>query len=315
MIHDEVWCSASPDSRESQIMDEFTDFYFSEAITSYLNSTSGEVPFDIDLPPSYVDDSPKNAMRIRGSREDPTPSVQRLTPNFRASYLGGRINPKQREADTDDHYNISDTRQADSYSFNASPQTPSRTLVMALGSSSGVASTYTQKPLILTPETQIITKMHPELVFTTNPKFQIDLSDARTIAQQTSRVLSEGATMPLTASLEIVCPTLPWKITITPRERNAFVTVSDVLNGMYSALQRQITDIEFSLESPKDQRRITEAYRLRCKRFGSDGKASEELSKGVKRIDFLHGKNRFLGFSLVEQPDLSQPIWLLSTSS
>ncbi|KAF9459073.1 hypothetical protein BDZ94DRAFT_1061823 [Collybia nuda] len=55
-MHDDVWCSANPESEEARIMDEYANFYFSDEVTSYLNSMLGEIPYDQGLSPSEMDE-------------------------------------------------------------------------------------------------------------------------------------------------------------------------------------------------------------------------------------------------------------------
>jgi hypothetical protein len=36
IVHDDLWCSASPDSQESQLISEYKEFYFSDEVDAIL---------------------------------------------------------------------------------------------------------------------------------------------------------------------------------------------------------------------------------------------------------------------------------------
>jgi hypothetical protein len=70
--------------------------------------------------------------------------------------------------------------------------------------------------------------------------------------------------------------------------------VADVLKTLYTALRLTVTPAEYdALPSREVKFRVVAAYENRCRRSGSGSAYEKEKRKGVKRIDFLMGKNRF----------------------
>ncbi|KAF9460203.1 hypothetical protein BDZ94DRAFT_1266625 [Collybia nuda] len=214
----------------------------------------------------------------------------------------------------------------ESYSI---PPTPSPTFSNATLSTSGpmtppqppsqLHSAYIYKPFTVAQEPNNTISIHPMLAFVSSPRFKINLSDARTMVPHlglTPRILSDGATIPPTQSFTVMCNFLPWKMTIGPSSRkpDAIVTVADVLHGLYLALRLPVKSTEFETEPPHSQRNITEAYNSRCGRLGPGKGVEEELKKGVKRIDFLLERHRFLGFTPAGNHDSKEPVWMLCVS-
>jgi hypothetical protein len=212
------------------------------------------------------------------------------------------------------------------------PPTPSPTYSNATLSTSGpitppppptaqLHSTYIYKPFSVASEPKYSISIHPPLATTIHPRFEIDLSTYSTSSQPsglTSRVLCDGATIPPVNSFTVVCEHLPWTMTITPSspKLGAIVTVSDVLCGLYLALRHHVKLTELQSEPHHHQQRIHEAYLSRCHRL-PPGAREVEMAKGVRRIDFLLGKNRLLGFTLVDNPSAtsnSTPLWRFTVS-
>ncbi|EIW78110.1 hypothetical protein CONPUDRAFT_42611, partial [Coniophora puteana RWD-64-598 SS2] len=109
--------------------------------------------------------------------------------------------------------------------------------------------------------------------------------------------LSQPATNPPIAALMIRCETLPWRLTIHPSENTtSVVTVSDVLEQLYRFFRRGATAEEYkALPSQAHRDSVAEAYRVRCMRAGA-ASFEGERRKGLKRVDFLVGHTKFLGF-------------------
>ncbi|KXN84614.1 hypothetical protein AN958_12295 [Leucoagaricus sp. SymC.cos] len=121
------------------------------------------------------------------------------------------------------------------------------------------------------------------------------------------RVRNEPATVPPVPSLTLVSRDLPWEVIITSSSV-PFVTISDVLGGLYRALRIPVREEEFSRESAEKQNAISTAYYQRFERHVSDRQLREqEKQKGVKRIDFLAGSHRFKGLSKTERPN----VWII----
>lgn len=130
-----------------------------------------------------------------------------------------------------------------------------------------------------------------------------------------SLALSQPATQPPLASMTIFPSNLPWPITIpaSSPKPGAFVSVSDVVTAIYRTLRLNVTKLEFdSLPSADARHRVNAMYEHRCRRAGERGKQAyeEERQKGLKRIDFLMGRNTFLGLS---RRDMSTDGFMLNT--
>ncbi|KAK7441527.1 hypothetical protein VKT23_016517 [Stygiomarasmius scandens] len=144
-----------------------------------------------------------------------------------------------------------------------------------------------------------------------NPRlpFRFDLSvDPRTLPLGSSEYFSliqdEDATIPPTVYLELWCRRLPWVIEITPAT-GQHVTVSDVLFGLYDALQARMTDEEYQLSTdpqkfPGVRDDVDRAFKARCDKLMEHnvGSAEEERKKGRRLIDLLRGHNVFYGLLL-----------------
>ncbi|KAF8907058.1 hypothetical protein CPB84DRAFT_1844172 [Gymnopilus junonius] len=58
------------------------------------------------------------------------------------------------------------------------------------------------------------------------------------------KVWEQPATQPFSSSIEMICPRLPWKLTVNSRA-HPFVTIGDVLEGLYRLLRTNVTPAEF----------------------------------------------------------------------
>lgn len=124
---------------------------------------------------------------------------------------------------------------------------------------------------------------------------------------------AEPATHPPLPSLYVTSPYLEWPITIFPSSGpGGFITVLDVFESIYRALRMPVHPTEYgNLPSPDATQDVNEAYYRRCGRIEDFNLRQLEESKGVKRVDFLMGRNRFLGLSgTLKGPD----IWELNVS-
>ena len=129
----------------------------------------------------------------------------------------------------------------------------------------------------------------------------------------TSEEFAEPATHPPLSSLLITCPHIPWPIIVSPSSgAGGFITILDVLECIYRALRTPVLLAEYgSLPSKDATLDVNTAYYRRCKRIEDFDARRLEEGKGVKRVDFLMGKNRFLGLSgTLKGPD----IWELNVS-
>uniref|UniRef100_A0A8H7Y8Z0 DUF6699 domain-containing protein n=1 Tax=Psilocybe cubensis TaxID=181762 RepID=A0A8H7Y8Z0_PSICU len=118
-----------------------------------------------------------------------------------------------------------------------------------------------------------------------------------------SRALCEAATSHPLASMKITCSYLPWTIKVHA-SNGSYITLEDVFDAIYRSLRTNISQSEFnSLPSESDQRRATRAYEQRYRRMRSSRHYEEEKRGGMKRVDFLMGRSRFLGISAGRRPD------------
>lgn len=125
------------------------------------------------------------------------------------------------------------------------------------------------------------------------------------------RVLSESAFTTRVCKLTLLSPYLPWKITISALN-GSYVTLRDVLEGIYVALRKNITSADYNnLQTTGDQHRTKQAYENRYRRLRNSHEYEDEKRQGIKYIDFLMGKTRFMGLSSTHHgPDC----WTLSFS-
>jgi hypothetical protein len=94
---------------------------------------------------------------------------------------------------------------------------------------------------------------------------------------------------------------LPWSITVTPplpNKAKKTVTVSDVLVTLYRTLDLSVTPDEYNNISSEDVMSwVNAAHERRLKNVTGRREREVERRKGIKRVDFLMGRRRFLGFS------------------
>ncbi|RDB26944.1 hypothetical protein Hypma_005125 [Hypsizygus marmoreus] len=146
------------------------------------------------------------------------------------------------------------------------------------------------------------------------PSVQYDISTPPSTLLETQVTLdtfAEPATEPPLTNLSIICPNLLWPIQISSvSKRGDVVTVSDVFECLYHELRLSAHPTEYkSMASRAATRDVDLAYYWRCKRAGDDELRQRE--RGIKRVDLLMGKNRFLGLSgTLQGPD----IWELNVS-
>jgi hypothetical protein len=84
----------------------------------------------------------------------------------------------------------------------------------------------------------------------------------------------------------------------------------DILIAVYRELRLTVHPAEYdSLGDAKNK--VDDAYFLRCRKIDDYDSRQAEERKGIKRVDFLMGKNRFLGLSGTRN---SSHIWELNVS-
>ncbi|KAK1235024.1 hypothetical protein PQX77_001761 [Marasmius sp. AFHP31] len=116
-----------------------------------------------------------------------------------------------------------------------------------------------------------------------------------------SLLLAEPAVKPAVSSLVLTTHHLPWSITIYP-SNGYYVSVRDVLDAIYHALRKNVSHQEY--QSCHDKLRVNEAYQCRYDRIRDYASSREEKAGGVKRVDFLCGRTRFMGISPTSKRDV-----------
>ncbi|KDR72854.1 hypothetical protein GALMADRAFT_252156 [Galerina marginata CBS 339.88] len=141
---------------------------------------------------------------------------------------------------------------------------------------------------------------NPVLTVSKTPLIEYNLSEPPTaiiplMHPVPSNLLEQPATQPLFPFIDVVCPRLPWRITIHSHSK-PYVTVGDVLDGLHRALRTNVTPAEFALlPSDEAKRDVTNAYKVRYKSISDPEEYHVEKAKGVKRVDFLGKYNIFRG--------------------
>ena len=148
-----------------------------------------------------------------------------------------------------------------------------------------------------------LTSIHPILQSSRRPTFKFDLHHHPSTIALPRRSLSEPATHPPLPCLNISTYLLPYSIVVLPSQPhlpNAFVTVSDVLCALHRALSLSVTTDELDELPSEDIKSQVKAVHERRVQAHSDWRTRElEKQWGIRRIDLLIGRTRFLGLSVV----------------
>lgn len=132
-------------------------------------------------------------------------------------------------------------------------------------------------------------------LYFTNPRQHKGEAWATVLAQPASNP-------PVTTKLIIQIPGLDLHVCIFPLMNQKYVTVGDVLYGLYRELRMHIAPDQYSRLSPQERPEIDAAYKLRVKEDHS------EAAQGIRRVDFLKRARKLLGFV----PEQSN-VWVLRT--
>ena len=157
--------------------------------------------------------------------------------------------------------------------------------------------------------------LHPFLRVSSSPPITYDLTQPTSMLYSPHygiprAALCEPATSPSVQTLMVISPRLPWTITVSSSTYH-YVSVIDVLDGIYHALRTGVTHHEFnSLQTDRDIRRVSKAYEERYRRIRGQQEYQEEKSRGVRRIDFLMEYTKFRGLS----PASGRDVWILNTA-
>lgn len=126
---------------------------------------------------------------------------------------------------------------------------------------------------------------------------------------------TEPATFPPLPSLTIIHPALKFDIEIFPSAPvpGSYVSVMDVLTKLYRDLRLAVHPIEYDELLDEEVRKTVDlSYYSRCGRIHDPAERSYEERKGLKKIDLLMGRTRFLGLAgTLHAPD----VWELNVGS
>lgn len=151
----------------------------------------------------------------------------------------------------------------------------------------------------------------PPIYCTHSPSVNFDLTlpppNTSTNHRGFSRhTLLESATKTPLSALTLISPHLSWSIEVTA-PYGTYVTVHDVLDGIYRSLRANISSNDFRALRQKDQNRVTIAFEQRCLR---SKKPEYERRMGVRRVDFLMGYTMFTGLTATNK---GHDVWVLNT--
>jgi hypothetical protein len=176
-------------------------------------------------------------------------------------------------------------------------------------------SPYARVPLpSLHNDSHTLLSIHPILRFSLQPTLTFNLilhpSTITTLPGHQPlphTTLSEPATNPPSACLNVTSPFLPWFITVLPSSHalNHFVTVSDVLITLHRSFGFTVMTDEYQSLSSEVRHQVNAAFYRRVNAISDWRLRESERSIGARRIDFLMGRNHFLGLSRMgSRPDI-----------
>ncbi|KAH7887214.1 hypothetical protein F5I97DRAFT_1119575 [Phlebopus sp. FC_14] len=205
--------------------------------------------------------------------------------------------------------------------FSPQPPTPSPTLTeSSLPSSAGP---YTPPQQYLPPPPPLPigpVAIHPLLAFhpyvaptlydVTLPPHTLAANARSSPTTLPPHILDEPATQPSMNTLTLISDMLPWRLTIHPSRH--YVSVLDVFHALYPFLRQPVSAAEFkTLPSQEARDEVALAFHTRCRRSVSHEGYEEQKAKGVKRVDFLMGRNRFMGLSSTK---IGPDVWVLNVA-
>jgi hypothetical protein len=159
-------------------------------------------------------------------------------------------------------------------------------------------------------------QIHSLLAFTpfAPPNVQYDVSHPlHTINWQFTPWFLNPATYPPLPALTVFCRHIAWPIAIFPSQPTGYVSVIDVFTSVYTSLRLAVRRAEYDTLPSSDMRqKVDYAYLARCRLLSDENDRKLEALQGVKRVDFLLGKTRFLGLS--GPVDGADQIWELNVS-
>lgn len=123
-----------------------------------------------------------------------------------------------------------------------------------------------------------------------------------------ARVLDEAATQPSMRTMTLLIEQFPWRLVIPPTKH--FVSVRDLVEALYCFLRHPVLPSEYNtLPTQALRDEVSIAFHNRCRRAPTKEAADEQYQKGVKRVDFLRGRTRFMGLSSTK---VGPDVWILN---
>ncbi|KAF8431095.1 hypothetical protein L210DRAFT_3306671, partial [Boletus edulis BED1] len=122
------------------------------------------------------------------------------------------------------------------------------------------------------------------------------------------KVFDEPATQPSMHTMTLIIDQFPWRLTIPPTKH--YVSVRDLLEALYCFLRHPVLPTEYKMlptQALKDE--VSVAFHRRCGRAPSREAADEQYHRGVRRVDFLRGRTRFMGLSSTK---VGPDVWTLN---
>ncbi|KAJ7764150.1 hypothetical protein DFH07DRAFT_882261 [Mycena maculata] len=133
-----------------------------------------------------------------------------------------------------------------------------------------------------------------------------------TLNPQLTPSFLDPATYPPMPALTLRCRHIDWPISVAPSQPGGCVTVLDVLAAVYAGLRPAVARAEYdALPSGGAREKVDAAYFARCRLVAGGNAREAEALKGVKRVDFLAGRTRFMGLS---GPLQAPHVWELNVS-
>ncbi|KAE9393147.1 hypothetical protein BT96DRAFT_924196 [Gymnopus androsaceus JB14] len=155
--------------------------------------------------------------------------------------------------------------------------------------------------------------MHHLLAYSHHPVINYDVSLApstitTTLSSLPSTQLSEPAVYPPVYSLVILIPHYTWPIYVHASYNGQYVTVNDVFTAIYHSLRTNISSSDYrAIRSKKEAEKVRMAYVMRYRRLRDPYAYELEKQQGMKRVDFLNWRTRFMGLTI----NPSSGAWLL----
>ena len=148
-----------------------------------------------------------------------------------------------------------------------------------------------QTNITVTPASPTDYLVHPALAFNSLDLITFNLSQPIDRHEIGDLVLFQDA-VSIFGPMEIVCESLPWAIAVTPQRDETHVTVNDVLEELYSIMQKTVTAQELQRATSQSD----DAFIQTVIRAWKD--RDPQQHGWTKRLDFLLGKNHFAGLDL-----------------